>query len=180
MDTQLIAAIVGGFIGILGSVAILIASHFLRVSGKIIVNVTDSEVHFFLRDLEGGDREIDYIDDAQVLNVRFGIDIYNSSDIPRSLREIQVELRTRNRKKTLISDAEVFKSVISNTSPFASGFTKLDIMNLPSKELQHLNFRCLYKKPKINGVKGSVDFYLKALYPNGRRFKAHLLTTQIK
>src|SRR5690349_9379607 len=98
MDPQLIAAIVGGLIGILGSVAILIASHFLRTFGKIIVDVTDSELHLFLRDLEGGDREIDYIDDAQVLNVRFGIDIYNSSDIPRSLREIHVELRTKDRK----------------------------------------------------------------------------------
>lgn len=180
MDPQLIAAIVGGLIGILGSVAILIASHFLRISGKIIVDVTDSEVHLFLRDLEGGDREIDYIDDAQVLNVRFGIDIYNSSDIPRSLREIHVELRTRDRKKILISDPEVFRSVTSSTSPFASGFIKLDIINLPSKELQHINFRCLYKKPKINGVKGSVDFYLKASYPNGKRFKTHLLTTAIK
>jgi hypothetical protein len=181
MDSQLIAAIVGGLIGIAGSIATLVASHFLRISGKIIVDVTESKVHLYLRDLgSSGDRETDLIDNAEVLDIGIGIDIYNSADIPRSLREIQVELRTKDKKRILMSHPEIFHVIKSDVSPFASGYRKLELINLPSKELQHINFRSVYKRPKINGLKGPVDFYLKALYPSGGKFRTHLFTTALK
>jgi hypothetical protein len=39
------------------------------------------------------------VNDADVLKVDLRIDIYNSSDIPQRLRQIWVELRSKNKKK---------------------------------------------------------------------------------
>jgi len=58
-----------------------------------------------------------------------------------------------------------------------SGFDKLQIINLPLKELQHERFRCLFKEPEINGLnRREAELYLRASYPNGKKFETHLVT----
>lgn len=173
LDSQLIAAIVGGVIGILGSIATLIASHFLRIAGRITVTLSDAKIH--LIKIENHNQiEVNSVADALTLNAELEVDIYNSSDIPRSLRELQIEARSRSKRKTVKSN--VYVDVRTSAGSGRYSFPKeLPIINIAPKELQHLNFRFHLNKEQLNLVDDKLEFYFTALHPNGRKFKAFLL-----
>jgi hypothetical protein len=173
LDPQLVAAIVGGVIGIVGSIATLIASHFLRVAGRITVTLSEAKIR--LRKIENHTEvEVHSVADALTLNAELEVDIHNSSDIPRSLRELQIESRSRAKRKTVKSN--VFVDVRASAGSGRYSFPKeLPIINIAPKELQHLSFRFHLTKEQLNLVDDKLEFYFTALHPNGRKFKVFLL-----
>lgn len=178
MDSQLIAAIVGGLIGVFGSVATLIASQYIKQSGKITVNLTRSNIMLSKPDEAGGQVATSNLDESDTLNISLGIDIYNSSEVPRSLRELGIEVIPRKGKGFSIPPSVLKER--SNIPTFIP-YRKLEIINLPPKELTHLDLQTWEKLDhSYHELKGSLTFSFVARYPNGKKFKVRLITVDLE
>src|SRR5690348_10422655 len=91
-NRELFAAVIGGLIGVFGSITTMVVSHYLKLAGKILVNLTRSNI--VLSRLNNGVIEPTvFLDEAENLSISVGIDIYNSSDAPKSLRELGIEVK---------------------------------------------------------------------------------------
>jgi hypothetical protein len=176
-NRELFAAIVGGIIATLGTVATMITSHYLRQAGRITVNISSSEFTLSKSDDAGGSEDAKSIAEAESLQIRLGVDIYNPSDVPRSFREICLEIKPKTKKASYIFPLYVF---IENSKSVFMPYKKLEIINLPPKELKHFDFNSWPKKEEFIGLNGEVVVYFKALYPNGNKFKTRILTTELK
>lgn len=181
MDSQLIAAIVGGVIGIVGSIGTLIASHLLRTSGRITVDLTRSSITLSKQNPDGHGEEVGtlYLDEAAKLNISLGMDIYNSSDIPRSLRDLWIEVKSKGKlvagtRPSVLNDMRKSEYDI---------YRKLEIINLPPKALAHLDLMGWINVSSYQKLKGSLNFSFKAEYPNRkvfRVFRANLITLDLE
>ncbi len=169
-NRELIAAIVGGLIGVLGSIATLITSDYLRRSGRIAIYLTRSNIVLSKRDEMGGQVDTLLLSEAENLNISLGLDIYNSSDIPKSLRELEIELK--GKKNTILT---LRPSVLNEKQHGSYPYRHLEIINLPPKELIHIDLQCWVKVEQNNSLKGDITFSFKAKYPNGRLFKTYLI-----
>jgi len=181
MDPQLIAAIVGGIIGIVGSIGTLIASHLLRTSGRITVNLTRSNITLSRQNPDEYGQEVVtlHLDEAAKLNISLGIDIYNSSDIPRSLRDLWIEVKSKGRlvigtRPSVLNDKRKSQFDV---------YRKLEIINLPPKELAHVDLMGWINVSSYQKLKGNLTFSFKAEYPNKkvfRVFRTNLITLDLE
>ena len=171
--TEVIAAFVGGIIGIIGSVAILIASHYLREAGKITIFTSLWELKLLRQDSFGGEEEVTSIEDAERAEYIFELDIYNSSEIPRSLRDISIDFKSDN---LYCSTSPLIP--LKNISSFFP-FEKLQIINLLPKELVHIRLTGSINKDNFHMFSKRTIAYIKASQPNKKKFKANLVNIDI-
>jgi len=158
LDPQLMAAIVGGAIGIAGSVIAIIAESFIRSTGRIITNLN------YYRSWSGSNHHLE-------LKIQLSLDIYNSSELPKSFRDISIEVKSHKSKKTI--------RLTPYTPEDASGKIKtLEIINLPPKEIKNIDLLCTaFPLPDFYG---KISIYFVAKYPNGFRFKKQLISSVIE
>jgi hypothetical protein len=105
-DPQVIAAIVGGLVGIAGSALVMIVGYLIKDVGRITVNPVSNYVYFSKSHL-GTDIPADSAADADKLSLYLELDLYNSADAPRSLREIKILIRSKDKKQILSSSVYV-------------------------------------------------------------------------
>lgn len=164
LDPQLVAAIVGGVIGITGSLLAILVGHYIRQSGKIIINSNEFGVGY------------DFNDDL----TRFNIEVitYNSSEVPKSLRNIMIEVREVDKfPKNILEfgkNAKTFKVYPFVWSEIEKNDVMLKIMNLPPKEINHLEIKC-NARPLV-GMDKKLVVYLTAEYPDGKKYRSHLFS----
>lgn len=170
-NRELFAAIVGGLIGVFGSISTMIASHYLRLAGKVTMNLTQSDIVLARPDGHGQQESVGTFEQAIDFNISLGIDVYNSSDVPRSLRELEIEIRGKRGKVFT-----VLPSVLKDNYQGFVPYHTLGIMNLPPKELKHFDFKSWIKVNNLpSDMRGELTISFKAKYPNGWRFKRKLL-----
>lgn len=143
MSNEVIAAIVGGLIGILGSLAIYIAGYFLSRVGKITTYLTSSDFRVARVNESGEEKHDISITEAEWLSISLGIDIYNSSDVPKSLRELEIEVKS---KKAVVSKTPF--SVESN----GRHIFELKIINLTPKVIGHIELETTLAKEELVGI----------------------------
>ncbi len=174
-NTELVATIVGGLIGVFGSLITLIASDYLRRSGKITLYLTRSNIVLSKRDELGGQVDTIFLSEAENLNISLGLDIYNSSDEPKSLRELEIELKVKKNKPFT-----VYPSILRDKTQGGLHYRRLEIVNLPPKELIHIDLQGWVKVEQNNDLKGDIVFSFKAKHPNGRSFKKYLIEANLE
>jgi hypothetical protein len=138
---------------------------YLRQSGKLIVNVGWID---FTRNEDG------------LVEVEFGMDMYNSSDIAKALRQLVVEFNIKERKKR--STWSSFNLFTSLESPIKVGKRKigwdgLGSITIQPRELKYFNLKFYVDKEFLDTLKGENKLYLVASYPNGKKFIGFLTTT---
>lgn len=152
-----------------------IVIEYVKKSGKIRVNLGSSELLLYKLDV-GVQVQTQSIAEATGLTVELGLDIYNSSDVQRSLRALEIELKPKNRSKSFVSPPYTFIRGSSSLFPYG----KFQVINLPPKEITHLDVRCWASGDECHNLGKEVSIYLKGLYPNGRKFNAFLRTADLE
>jgi hypothetical protein len=179
LSSELLAAILGGLIATFGSVVTLITSHLLRNVGKIIVNVSRFDVSLSQPDNMGGVVTANSLVTAKNIHYRFGLDFFNSSDIPKSLRAISIEFKSEKKKGVVSLKANVPRNGdFTNRPIYESRSEELTIINLPAKEIIHLDLSGNIIKEEIQFLQGKVDFFFKGMSPNGKTFRKKLITNE--
>ena len=82
-------AILSGLFAILGSMATLITEHYLRQTGKVTAMLYSFETSMLKPDMEGGFEKTDKVSDADMLDMSFQVDLYNSSRFPQEPKEVR-------------------------------------------------------------------------------------------
>lgn len=162
-NKELIAAVVGGFIGVFGSICTLVASHFLRQTGKLTASLSSWNLSLTKNDYAGGLIKADTKSDAEQMEFMLGVDFYNSAETPKSLRKLQIEFKSKGRENTLLLPASTMHKT-------------LEVINFSPYELVHLDLKGWSNKEGILTLTGKVIVSITALYPNGKKFKTYLIT----
>jgi len=170
-NKELTAAIVGGFIGVFGSVAILITGYYLKQLGKLTANTTNWKLSLLKSDNTGGLEYTDKISETERIEVSLSINLYNSSETPKNLENVHLEFKSKGSN-------EKFYLPLYNPSEQPSLFVlkKIDAITIYPRELLHLDLRANGSRKDIILIHGRVDVILKANYPNGRKFSRKLQT----
>ncbi len=153
-----------------------IVIEYFKKAGKIRVNLGSSELVLQKPDEAGGQVPTQSTAEATSLTVILGLDIYNSSDVQRSLRALEIELKPKSKSKSFVSLPYTFIRGSSSLVPYS----KLQVINLPPKEITHLDVRCWLKGDECRSLGREISIYLRGLYPNGRKFKAYLQTADLE
>lgn len=170
-NKELTASIVGGFIGVFGSVAILITGYFLKRLGKLTANITNWKLELLKSDNAGGLDYTDKIGETETIEISLSINFYNSSETPKNLENVHLEFKSKGGN-------EKFYLSLYNSGEQPSPFVlkKIDAITIYPRELLHLDLRAGCSGKNIILLHGNVDVILKANYPNGRKFSCKLQT----
>jgi hypothetical protein len=165
-------------VSVVTAVLTYLAIEYFKNSGKIRVNVTRSNIGLTMPDKHGGQTPTVDLEQADQLHITLGLNIYNSSNTQKSLRDIGFGLQIKN-WGTITIPASVTAEAknLEITSALYSGqplSRPLDILNLPPKELIFLYV--FSSVPAQKHYKGNILFSLVGKYPNGKKFKAKLVT----
>jgi hypothetical protein len=147
---------------------------YLKKSGRITVNLTSSNIVLSKPNKLGGQEPTVFLHEAEDLNISLGIDIYNSSQVAKSLREVGLEIKHPKRRKFFSSASVLLKEKQQQDRYRLAPYQKLGIINLPPRELIHLEIKS-WVRVADHDLKGELTFNLVAKYPNGWRFKKYLV-----
>lgn len=165
----IVGAIVGGIIGILGSVASFVISAILRNRGKLIIFTNESKIEFHKRDNMGGYVDASEMKDAEDIEFSIDVDVYNQSDIPRTLGEFKIELSNKKSKKNFTT--KVYKRTISGI-PFSEAVPTQTIF---PKQSSNIGCKTFLHQADFSTFDSKIDIYLLANFPDRRKFRVKVL-----
>ena len=164
---------------VLGSVATLITTYLLRNSGILTVNVNSVTITRYGRDGMGGNQEKKTLEGVVNVDCSFEVDFYNSSETPKSLRALTIELLPRNTRKSYPLTIYMPRKVDNPTITYAPIMpVEIHILNFPSKEMLHHRLSVGFPPEKINQLQGKVDFFFRGKFPSGKTFRKKLYTEE--
>jgi hypothetical protein len=163
-----------GIFAILGTVVGLIVGHILRASGKLAVYLSSSECYLTTSDKQGGREKTISLDESDGVTMSFGIDFYNASDTPKSLRDLKIESVPKSKKIPVTSQIYVHKDDAQYWP-----YQQFNTINIPPKEFVYSFITSWIQEKDMHLVENEVTIYLKGLFPTGKEFKAKLLSTTL-
>ena len=169
-QTDIVATIVGGIIGILGSLATIVVTEILRNKGKLVLFTNKSKILFHKNDNAGGEIEALGRDDAEEIEFSFDIDVYNQSDVPKNLGEFRVELNNKNSKMNFAT--KLYKRSGSYFIPYSQDVPTLTIL---PKQSANIECKTYLQQSDLSPFGSKIDIYLLAKLPDRRRFRVKVL-----
>lgn len=167
-----VGAVVGGVIATLGSVAVMITSHYLRQAGKLTVTLASWKMYLAKSDQEGGLARTEIVSETESLTITLAVDLHSSSEVPKSLRQPFIEFKSNTKSTPVLLPPIVFVQGSTSIAPYK----RLEVINLEPNKLVHMELKCQGDKKDIPNLLGKVTISLTALYPNGRTFRKKLIT----
>lgn len=178
VNSQLVTGVIAIASGVATLIATLVTTHLLRSGGKITIKVNSSSFEKLTADSSGGEKVVDLWTDAERVEYRFDLDFFNSSDIPKNLRAVSIEIKSEI-KKPINLKAYIPRKIepsVGMTYGFPNPFEELRVINLPSREIINFKLSGSIKKEEIQSSQGKIDFFYKGEFPNGRIFREKLIS----
>jgi len=134
-EPEIIGAIVGGLIGILGSAISYIIAYLIRISGKVSLFSNRSKVILLGKQDEYGQfGKVMKLENAEEIMINIDIDLFNSSDIPKIIGNFQIMLSNKNNEK-------IFS--VHKTEWIANGVPTFESLNtIPIPPKQSTQIKC--------------------------------------
>jgi hypothetical protein len=164
---ELVGAIVGGVIGIIGSIAILVITHMFQ-HGTISVNLCKWEIKFLERDNYGDLININTIKEAERAEYKIELDFYNSSDYIKSIRNIEIEFKQN--KKTITNNPFYQKGYIG-AIPLSEYVT---VLNIFPKQFLHVSMGGVIQKEGLDIFRQNSTVFFNANFPKGKKFRTKI------
>lgn len=156
-----------GLIGaLLGVTITLVTTHFLK-HGKLIIYPIELKANFSKYE-HGYSKETLTIDDAEYASFDLDIEIYNSSDLPKALRQFKIQF---------YKDDYLLKEVLpkdNSTKRTGQYFTirdEMNILNLTPKSIERLSFHLDFDSDETVSLKGYNRIVLTFLNHKNKTYK---------
>ncbi len=149
------------FQGILGAavgvIAALIATSLIKNLGRILIYFRGWKINIFNINVAGG-REPTTLPDANYCDYSFEMEIINTSETPRALREIKVNFYDSKKLllKTIPNDESTKKTSVSGVS------SPLKIINLPPKQMVYYKISGYIKTEDLIYLSNYKKIYFEA------------------
>ncbi len=160
------------FQGVLGAVvgviATLIVTHLLRHAGKIYIYFRNWDIKYFKVGEAGGSLETSNLDETEYCSYSFEIEILNSSEVPKVLRDITIVFYDNNKKliEKTPNDESTKKTFVSGVK-----IGLLKILNLPPKQLIYRKVSGNIKKEELKELAKHRKVYFEALTYKNKKIK---------
>ncbi len=166
----IIGAVVGGIIGILGSLSTIIITALIKNWGKLSVFINESKLRYTKLDQMGGEKIIENINEAETIEIDITVDIYNDSNKSKTLGNFRVELRENRQNKT-------FPVKQHFRTPGGVPYS----LSVPSQTIlpkQPISIKCktFLQKADIACFNKNIDVYFLANTPKHQSFKSKILS----
>jgi len=169
---QVVIKILSEFQGIIGAtvgvIATLIVTSIIKNLGKIYIYFHGWEIKFHKMDGVGGSIT-SKLEEASSCSYFFEMEIMNSSELPKSLRDIKVKFY--NRENKLLVE---FIPQDESTRKVSAGGSKIDpikIINISSKQMIYFNVSGYIKAENIKNLNKWKKVYFEAFDNRGRKVK---------
>jgi len=165
----LAGAVCGGFLALSASIIIFILNFLFKRIGKLKIIENRSSIEYSKRDGMGGFVETDNLDGASRIKISIDVDIYNQTEVSKTLGGFQIEVNSRGKNiKFPVEEIHLSKD---STLPYApmSYSKEVSVVTIPPKESKKI--RC-YSFPKTKEFPNSFErINILAKLPNGKEFK---------
>lgn len=169
---QVVIKILSEFQGIIGAtvgvIATLIVTSVIKNLGKIYIYFRDWGIEFYKMG-GGGDHIISEINEARYCSFSFEMEIMNSSELPKALRDIKV--RFYNSDNKLLVESIPQDESTRKISTGGSRIEPIKIINLPSKKMIYFNVGGYIKTENIKNLNKWKKVYFEAFDNRGRKVK---------
>lgn len=138
-----------GIFAILGGVVTLIVTHILKGIGKITYLVKDQRLIFNKTGADGFTVSTD-LSEAKDGHLEFKIELFNSSEIPKAIRDIIIYCRSNNGDKLF----ELKPKDAKTRRPVAASFEMddLELINIPPKKLIQISIYSPIESERIGDM----------------------------
>ena len=151
-----------------GAVVILIFTSLLKNSGKTYFYFRGWNIEYTKNDEAGELIKTPNLDGAISCNYSFEIEIINTSETPRALRDVKVKFYNGNQLLVdSIPDDESTRKVWTGGTILSS----LKIINLPSKQMVYYKIDGYIKEKDLENLNKYKKVYFEALNQSGKKIK---------
>ncbi len=165
----IVGAFVGGIIGILGSVISFLIREYIRNKGRLIVLSNESSIIFRIRDNAGGLDVTTDINKAESIEFSINVDVYNQSDIPKTISGFEIELCSSENKKKF--PVKRYKRTSSGI-PYSITVPTLTIFPKQPAKIECTSY---FTQQDFLPFSSRIQFYLFASFPDRKKFKTKIL-----
>lgn len=132
--TQILIEYKGVFAAILGSLSMYIVTTLLKNYGKLNYNIENWKIIFYKQDEELGLCPVSNLEEALHCEYSFDLILYNSSDNPKSLRDIKMTFENGNNilLGMALKESSTLKYSIGGTS---SKVDDIKVINIPPRQM---------------------------------------------
>lgn len=155
-----------GIIGaLLGAIGTLICTHILKNKGKCIVNIKSDEVKCNSID-DWGTETIKPIEDADNLSIKFELELYNTSEIPKYLKDFKLCIKDINNKDLALLD--LYDSSTGRWASASEIYDYIDYINVMPKLFQKKELHCTVHLDENEQVRKMNNLYLNYIDSNNK------------
>jgi len=169
---QVVIKILSEFQGIIGAtvgvIATLIVTSVIKNLGKIYIYFRDWGIEFYKMG-GAGDHIISEIKEACYCSFSFEMEVMNSSELPKALRDIKVRFYNINNK--LLAESIPQDESTRKVSMSGSRIEPIKIVNLPSKQMVYFDISGYIKTENIKDLNKWKKVYFEAFDNRGRKVK---------
>lgn len=162
---------------LVGGICAVFGSFIFKRLGKIRCAVENWQIKYLneSQNSMGGfqQKEVKNIKECNVAEYSLELDLFNSTEIPKALRDIYIEFKGKGfsiSNKPSDSKSRTFKYGSTQIQP-------LKYVNLEPKKMVHLILEGRLKSEEAKVIYQGASVFLKALDHNGKTFKSKLTKT---
>jgi hypothetical protein len=157
-----------GIIGaLLGVIVTLILTQLLKSVGKIRFYILDNHINLRGKINDWGIvADTENLDEAEYIIATIKLEVYNSSEIPKILREVKLCFFN---DKQLLFDIKPDDEATRRVAAAMEIYEPLDNINLPPKNIIVLNLRCIIPKEKLELFKQCNKIFLEVRNHKGSK-----------
>lgn len=142
-----------------GAVIILIATSLIKNLGRTLIYFREWKINISKRDGAGG-LEPSTLEDANYCDYSFEMEIINTSETPRALRDTKVKFYS---SKKLLLETIPHDDSTKKTSIGGTVSSPLKIINLPSKQMVYYKISGYIKSDALKNLSNYKKIYFEAL-----------------
>ncbi len=172
----LAGGVIGGALGIVGIFLGLFTERYLQRRGKLRCVPEGWELAFRARD---GFGKMAPVEPSEVTTARysFGVKFFNEKDVDTGLRDLCVEFRWKNGRKTTDQPWDSSKAGVRGS---ASASERVEVLNLPSREWLSLNLHGSIASEDARDIAECRRVMLVGRFPTGRTFEKEIPVPEIE
>jgi hypothetical protein len=165
-----VAALVSGFVGIVGVIYGFQTARRMREEGEERVFISKWKIHYKGR-VEGGSPIDVSPRQAEFIQFFFTVDIFNTRDHATGFRNVQIEFVSGGQIRLAVTPADASTLKVE---AMREDISEVEVINLYPRQWAHWNFRRNVWGPDVENVVNAEQVYLAFTDPDGNRHR-HLI-----
>lgn len=158
LSSELQAGLIALSSSIITLIVTLVVTRLLRFAGITSISVDSFEPEYSVLNGQGGESATDKLHDSEIAYFLFDLSFWNPSDENIGLRTPKIRIISKRAKNSFNADIYAIEENTNRSLPYSSSYSKLSIVNIPSREVRHFKVKVIIKKSDYSFLDGKTTF----------------------